>query len=438
MRPRASAHAKPGRHRTGLRSAHPPTRLHPRRRLVGPHREERAIALRIWLSSAGVASTQVMRMLRDNPDGVAVRIHGTNVDPDAPALAACDVSEVEPRHVGDAEYAEFALDFCRRHAIDVLIPPRRLAALAGRADDFAALGTRLMCSPPDAVTALTSKTRTYEAARAAGVPVPPWRAVRDAAGFRAAVEELTADGERVCFKPSGEFSAFGFRVLDDRPLRIRDLLAPPVPVVSVRAVAEALERAAEAGESVPEFLVMPYLDGPEVSVDCLSAPGGVPLAAVPRTKQGRYRLLLDDPEAIGIARAVVEHFGLAYLSNVQLRHRAGRPVLLEANPRPSAGVFQTAFTGLNLPWAAVRLLVRGEPGVLPEPRLGGRVAVTESAVQVGPQAPAQAPAQAPVPALTGLDGGLDGGRVAGGAGPARVPAQAAVAFHEEAAAPATG
>jgi hypothetical protein len=113
-------------------------------------------------------------------------------------------------------------------------------------------------------------------------------------------------------------------------------------------------------------------------------------------------------------------------------------VLLEANPRPSAGVFQTAFTGLNLPWAAVRLLVRGEPGVLPEPRLGGRVAVTESAVQVGPQAPAQAPAQAPVPALTGLDGGLDGGRVAGGAGPARVPAQAAVAFHEEAAAPATG
>jgi hypothetical protein len=363
-----------------------------------------------------------MRMLRDNPDAVGVRVYGTNVDRDAPALGACDVAEVEPRHVGDAEYADFALDFCRRHGVDVLIPPRRLAALAGRAADFAEAGTHLMCSPPAAISVLTSKTRTYEAARAAGVPVPPWRSVRDAGGFLAAVEELTADGERVCFKPAGEFSAFGFRVLDDRPLRIRDLLAPPVPVVSVGAVAEALERAADAGETVPEFLVMPYLEGPEISVDCLSAPGGSVLAAVARAKQGRYRLLLDDPEPAAIAARLVGHFGLAYLSNVQLRHRAGRPVLLEANPRPSAGIFQTAFTGVNLPWAAVRLLVRGEPGALPEPRLGGRVAVTESAALVG-AASAPPGAAASGPGLTPVDGGRAAARV--GQVPAHVPAQVA-------------
>lgn len=378
-----------------------------------------AIALRIWLSSAGVASTQVMRMLRDNPDAVGVHIYGSNVDRDAPALAACEVAEVEPRYVGDDEYAAFALDFCRRHRIDVLIPPRRLAALAGRSDEFAAAGTRLMCSPPAAIEVLTSKTRTYEAARAAGVPVPPWRSVRDAAEFRAAVAELSADGERVCFKPAGEYSAFGFRILDDGPLRIRDLLAPPVPLASVGAVADALARAADEGEAVPEFLVMPYLEGPEVSVDCLSAPGGRPLAAIARSKEGRYRLLLDDPGMTAIARRLVEHFGLAYLSNVQLRHRAGRPVLLEANPRASAGIFQTAFTGVNLPWAAVRLLLRGDTGVLAEPRLGARIAVTESATQV----------DAPPPALTGLDGGLAAHR------PTAVPA---APFLGEAPATATG
>ncbi|WP_327289776.1 ATP-grasp domain-containing protein [Streptomyces sp. NBC_01198] len=376
-----------------------------------------AIALRIWLSSAGVASTQVMRMLRDNPDAVGVHIYGTNVDRDAPALAACDVAEVEPRHVGDDEYAAFALDFCRRHRVDVLVPPRRLAALAGLGDEFAAAGTRLMCSPPAAIEVLTSKTRTYEAAQAAGVPVPPWRSVRDAAGFRAAAAELAAGGERVCLKPAGEYSAFGFRVLDDRPLRIRDLLAPPVPLASVGAVADALARAEDDGETVPEFLVMPYLEGPEISVDCLSAPGGRTLAAVARSKEGRYRLLLDDPEATGIARRLVAHFGLAYLSNVQLRHRAGRPVLLEANPRASAGIFQTAFTGVNLPWAAVRLLLRGEAGPLAEPRLGARVAITESATQV----------DAPAPALTGLDGGL-----------AAVAAATAAPFLAETPAAATG
>ncbi|WP_329134448.1 ATP-grasp domain-containing protein [Streptomyces sp. NBC_01476] len=362
-------------------------------------------------------------MLRENPDAADVHIYGTNVDRDAPALSACEVREVEPRYVSDDEYGAFALDFCRRHGIDVLIPPRRLAALAGLTDAFAQAGTRLMCSPPAAIDVLTSKSRTYEAARAAGVPVPPWRVVSDADGFREAVAELSADGERVCFKPAGEFSAFGFRILDDRPLRLRDLLAPPAPLASVGAVTDALKRAADEGEAIPEFLVMPYLDGPEVSVDCLSAPGGAPLAAIARSKQGRYRVLLDDPEPTSIARRLVSHFALAYLSNVQLRHRDGRPVLLEANPRASAGIFQTAFTGVNLPWAAVRLLLRGDAGPLPEPRLGGRIAVTESATEVD-----LTPVR-PVRTLTSLDGGRS-------AAPHRPPVPAADPLLGEAAATA--
>ncbi|MFG2737716.1 ATP-grasp domain-containing protein [Streptomyces harbinensis] len=348
------------------------------------------IALRIWLSSAGAASTQVMRMLRENPESAAVRIYGTNISATAPALMACDVAEVEPYRVNDHVYAEFALDFCRRHGIDVLIPPRRLDALAGRAEEFARAGTRLMCAPPAAVNVLTSKSRTYEAARAAGIPVPEWRVVRDADQLRTAVEELGRPGESLCIKPAGEYSAFGFRIFDDGPLRLRDLLEAPRPLVSVTAVADALKRAADEEEKVPSFIVMPYLEGPEVSVDTLSAPGGRLLTAVPRAKDGRYRLLLEDPEATGIARAVVEHFGLAYLANVQLRRLRGASVLLEANPRPSAGVYQTAFSGLNLPWAAVRLLVHGDPGELPPPRLGGRIAVTETAAEVHPAVTAPA------------------------------------------------
>jgi hypothetical protein len=323
-----------------------------------------------------------MRMLRENPDAIDVRIFGTNVDRDAPALSACDVGEVEPRHVGDDEYADFALDFCLRHRIDVLIPPRRLVALAGLHDSFARAGTHLMCSPAAAVDLLTSKSRTYEAARAAGVPVPPWRVVSDAEGFREAVAELSAAGERICIKPAGEFSAFGFRILDDGPLHVKDLLAPAAPLASVPAVTDALKRAADEGEAIPDFMVMPYLDGPEVSIDCLSAPGGEMLAGIARSKQGRYRHLLDDPALTAIAERLVGHFQLAYLSNVQLRHLDGEPVLLEANPRASAGVFQTSFTGVNLPWAAVRLLVRGDAGLLAAPRLGGRVAVVETVAEV--------------------------------------------------------
>ncbi|WP_328664390.1 ATP-grasp domain-containing protein [Nocardia salmonicida] len=343
------------------------------------------ITLRIWLSSAGAATVQVMRLLRENPDGVDVTIYASNVDPSAAALSVCDVSAVEPRYASNEEYAQFALDFCRMHRIDVLIPPRRLDALAGRVADFAAVGTSVMCSPLSAVTALTSKVLTYEIAGAAGIPVPPWREVSDADEFCSAVDELSLTGETLCVKPSGEYSAFGFRILDDRPLTMANLRVAPRPVASVEAIAGAMRRAAQDGEPVLPLLVMPFLEGPEISIDCLSAPGGELLMGIPRAKQGRFRMLLDDPTVVDIARRLVRHFELAFLTNVQLRYRGGEPVLLEVNPRPSAGLFHTSFADVNLPWAAVRLLLQGDSGLRKPPRLGACLAVAEAVMEVVPQ-----------------------------------------------------
>ncbi|MEU0545256.1 ATP-grasp domain-containing protein [Nocardia sp. NPDC005978] len=348
-------------------------------------------------------SAQIMRLLRENPDEADVMIYAGNVDPGAVALLACDVPVVEPRWVDNDEYARFALDFCLRNGIDVLIPSRRLEALAHRAADFAAVGTSLMCAPAAAVRALVDKARTYEIAGAAGVPVPPWRVVSDADELFRAVGELAPAGEKLCIKPSGEYSAFGFRILDDRPLSIAGLLAPPQPVASVDQVAAALRVAAAQGERVPELMVMPYLDAPEVSIDCLSGPGGELLVAIPRAKHGRFRTLLDDPALVDIARRLITGFELPYLSNVQLRYLHGEPVLLEVNPRASAGLFQTAFAGVNLPWSAIRLLLHGDSSQPRTPRLGVRLAVTEAVMEVAaprpfPAVPAR-PRPTPAPAV---------------------------------------
>ncbi|MDX3238888.1 ATP-grasp domain-containing protein [Streptomyces sp. ME03-5709C] len=86
-----------------------------------------------------------------------------------------------------------------------------------------------------------------------------------------------------------------------------------------------------------------------------------------------------------MARRPAGHFGLAHLSNAQLRHHDAEPVLLVANPRPSAGICQTAFTGVNLPWSVRSCHPRRRrPAHRPpsRPRVGGRVAVTEAATEV--------------------------------------------------------
>lgn len=337
--------------------------------------------VRIWFSGIWASRAHVIRMLRENPDGDRVHVFGTHTDPSAVALTACDEAGSEPEGDDDA-YLAFALDFCRDRSVDVVVPSERLAAFASRADAFARVGTRVMCSPPAVVRTLTTKTLTYAAAAAAGVPVAPWWPVRDAEALRRAVGEIRADGAVACVKPAGERSFAGFRIVDDSRPGLAELLAPPRPRVTLTEMADALRRAADEGRDVPELVVMPYLEPPEISVDCLSDPSGRLLAGIPRVKEARLRVLADAPEAVDAARLLTGRLGVAYLSNVQLRHWRGRPVLLEVNPRPSAGVYQTAHAGVNLPWAAVRLMMRGDPGPLPEPRTGHALAIVNQAVPV--------------------------------------------------------
>ncbi|MEV0369399.1 ATP-grasp domain-containing protein [Streptomyces sp. NPDC050636] len=347
--------------------------------------------VRIWFNGIWPDRMHLIPLLRENPDRAGVRIFGTHTNPAAPALRACDVAGIEPA-AGDDEFFGFAIDFCRRYGIDVVMPSARLAAFAERAEAFARTGTKVMCSPAGTARVVASKSRTYVAAADANVPVAPWRLIANADGLWNAVEEMSGTGHRLCVKPAGEYSANGFRVLDDAPQEVSDLELPPQPRVSVAEAADALRRAENRGEPVRPFIVMPYLDPPEISIDCLSDPAGTLLTAIPRAKEGKVRTLLDAPGLTTLAQRVVAHFGLAYLSNVQFRHWNGRPVLLEANARASAGLYQTALAGVNMAWAAVRMLLCGDPGNVPLPRYGGQLVVVHHAVPISglrqPVAPA--------------------------------------------------
>ncbi|MFD0275637.1 ATP-grasp domain-containing protein [Kitasatospora sp. NPDC127111] len=340
--------------------------------------------VRIWFNRIWPARVHLIPMLRENPDHARVQVYGTHPDPAAPGLTACDVAGPEP--VEDADFFDFAIDFCRRREINVVMPSSRLLAFAAHTEAFAAAGTKVMCAPAETLRTVTDKSRMYTAVARTRVPLAPWRVVSDADGLRRAAEELRAVDEPVgadrglCVKPAGEYSAYGFRLLDDSPLEVSDLGQLPRPTVSVAALADALQRARDRGEPVPELIVMPYLDPPEISVDCLSDATGGLVCAIARAKAGRVRTLRDDPEVTELARQTVGDFRLPYLSNVQFRQWKGRPVLLEINARAAAGIYQTRMTGVNLAWAAVRMLLSGDPGEVPEPRLGGRLAVVEHAI----------------------------------------------------------
>lgn len=322
--------------------------------------------LRLWFNQSYRGTYQLIGLLRAGAAPRRLVVHGTHAALSTPFLQACDVAGPEPQESGDA-FVAVALDYCRRHAVDVFVPGRERLAVARRREEFAAAGVAVLVSPAAALEALDDKRTTVASARDLGVPVPLTHVVDDLAGFSRACDAVAARGRQVCFKPAVDHGGRGFRILDDAADGPETLLAPPTVALS-RARAEALLARADP---FPVLVVNEYLPGPELSVDCLSRDGEL-LAAVPRGKGGPEwtRELLDDPDAVAIAARMVAGHRLSYLSNVQVRYDAdGRPVLLEVNTRASSGLYQSCASGLNLPWLAVRVALGENPDVA-SPRLG--------------------------------------------------------------------
>ncbi|GAA3848859.1 ATP-grasp domain-containing protein [Streptomyces coacervatus] len=322
--------------------------------------------VRVWLNRTYAENVFFMDQLRRNPSDRAVEIHATHGDADSPVLAAADTAELEPEGLSPAAYVEFALDQCVRRGIDVFVPRLHQSAIVAHRAEFEAVGTALLAPPPEAVAVFHDKVIAYEAVQAIGVPVPPWYRVRTAGELVAAVEELEAGGHKACFKPASGAGGVGFRVVTRAPFSLTHLSGFPSPYVQLDLVVEALQQADEP----VDWLVMPRLEQPEVSVDCLTGPDNRVRLAIGRTKNGRRRGFTLHEQWLEPARRLAEGFGLHYLSNIQFRMFGDEPVLMDVNTRPAGGLHQLSLCGVNAPWAAVQLALGEDPGEMVPPFLG--------------------------------------------------------------------
>ncbi|MEU0117202.1 ATP-grasp domain-containing protein [Streptomyces bobili] len=334
--------------------------------------------VRVWLNRTYAENVFFMDQLRRNPSDRAVDIHATHGDADSPVLAAADTADLEPEGLSPAGYVEYALDQCRRRGIDVFVPRLHQAAIVAHRADFAAAGTALLAPPPEAVAVFHDKVIAYEAVQAIGVAVPPWRRVRTADELVAAVDELEADGHRACFKPASGAGGVGFRVITRAPFALSQLSGFPTPYVQLDMVVEALRQA----EEQVDWLVMPRLEQPEVSVDCLTGPDNRIRLSIGRTKNGRRRGFTLQEQWLEPARRIAEGFGLHYLSNIQFRMFGDVPVLMDVNTRPAGGLHQLSLCGVNAPWAAVQLALGEDPGEIVPPFLGQDYAIVSGPRQL--------------------------------------------------------
>ena len=197
------------------------------------------------------------------------------------------------------------------------------------------------------------KVNFAKAMQACGLPVVPSIRVNDANTLEYLLKASPFPGSRLCVKPVTGIYGAGFWLFDEHALSTGIINHPEQRRIRPEQYIEAVK----TSETFTPLVLMPWLPGPEYSVDMLLSHGKV-LTAIGRRKEGALQYLENKGAAIELACACAESLHADGLVNVQTRHNTeGKPLLLEINLRPSGGIGYTRHSGVNLPglFAAQRL-----------------------------------------------------------------------------------
>jgi carbamoyl-phosphate synthase large subunit len=275
--------------------------------------------------TGGPSGYSFMRALRNEP----LEFLSADIDPLAPGLFLVDAEQrlLVPRG-DDPGFADALLEICREREVDVLVPTvdSELVPMADHRDEFAAAGTSVLVAPSRALRRCLDKWALMQVADGS-VPIP--RSAPLDEDFDSSSFDLP-----VVVKPRVGSGSRGVRRID-----------------SWDALGSRRDRS---------LLVQECLPGPEYSLDVLATTSGEVRAVVPRE-----RLRVDsgiaitsrtvhDAELEAVGARAVEATGLTGVANVQvMRDAAGKPRLIEINPRFPGTMPLTIASGVNMPRLAL-------------------------------------------------------------------------------------
>lgn len=303
----------------------------------------------IWFSRWFSSIYQIIKLLR-REEHLSYKIIGSHIDPNSVMRAVCDEFFVEPQ-LNDTEYIDYCLMFCKQHNVQVFIPWRKQELICRNIPAFNKINTRVLVDDNLAkVQLLDDKARTYEFfCQKDLAPIPPYDIVTTVAEFKAAYARLKQSDNRVCLKFIQDTGGTSFRVIDDSIGGYNGFFKG----VGLKVTYHDTLCALQEHTKFAELMIMPYLDGIEVSVDCLNTAGG--LIAIPRYKQaGRVDKISFAAEILDLCHKFNREFNLKYPFNIQYKYYKGIPYLLEVNTRMSGGLYKSCVaTNINIPNIAV-------------------------------------------------------------------------------------
>lgn len=263
---------------------------------------------------------------------VTLDIFGADISTTAPALFFCSKKVVSPR-ISHNDYIPFLINYCNENNIDALIPTidTDLLILAENKDNFG--NTKVIISSPEKIRICRDKRLTATFFQNAGLKCP--LPVDD---FKLYVQDFPA-----FIKPKdGSSSINAYKVSNATELK-------------------------SLTQFVPDYIVQPYIEGTEFTVDAFCDFEGNPIFITPRirlsVRSGEVlkTQICQDEKIIHETETILKYFKPCGPITIQLirEKSSGNDYFIEINPRFGGGAPLSMKAGADSSIAMIKLL-RGE------------------------------------------------------------------------------
>ena len=263
--------------------------------------------------------------------GIALTVYGADMSESAPAMLFCDKTVIVPK-IKSEQYIPALLDICKKEQIDALIPTidTDLLILAENRAAFRQIGTRVIISAPDKIAVCRDKRLTSDYFHGVGLKSP---------SATDSVENYQG-GFPAFIKPKdGSSSAFAYKVND------------------------ASELVAYAAK-VPDYIIQPFVEGTEYTVDVFCDFAGNPIFITPRIRlavragEVLKTQIVQDEKIIAEMKALIADYKPCGAITVQLirNDKTAEDYYIEINPRFGGGAPLSIMAGADSAEALLKLL----------------------------------------------------------------------------------
>lgn len=321
--------------------------------------------LTIWLDGWFSSAYNIIELLKKNPDKKPIKIITSHYKDMGYKIISDEfyIRPDFPEKRDDFSYKDWATQFAKEHEIDIFFPRRYYSTLYNAHKDFIFVNrkteiqecklvlpglfleernmfTNLFENKLDIQNSLSSwdiNLRKYE------LPTEKFTEIADVERFKKYLDNHNFKYNKLCMKPISGTGAQGFRILDY-----------PYDVWKIRDI---LER------NGLEFVIMPYLEGEEISIDFLECNDKIIFVPRKKLKNTRIQEICFDDEITQICDDI-DKSGICHstevVGNIQFIKHNKKIYLLEVNPRMSGGIYLDSLAGVNFPYLMVKKILGEE------------------------------------------------------------------------------